>query len=407
MKKIQNIDIKELTESFETPFYVYDAQKIEENYQKISSAFKKYYPKTSVHYAIKANGNPHILKILKNLDAAVDCSSPFELQLAEMSGFSKEKLMYTGNYESESDLKKAVELSATINFDDLNSFKRILKFYQPNFASFRINPGIGRGGFEGITTGGTDAKFGIPYENAYEAYKFAKENGVKEFGIHMMTGSNNLEPLFFAEVVEKLLHIASEIFEPLQIQPKYIDIGGGFGIPYSDEEEELNIEKTAKYIGEILKEKTKLYHLGEPELRIEPGRFIVGNSGYLISKVTGKKEGYRNFVGLDAGMNTLLRPSLYGAFHKVSSYEEKPNERVSICGRICENSDIFLNNFNLSDVEENDIVIFHDAGAYGFVMSSNYNHREKTAEILIANNEIKLIRKREKFEDLIRLIPKE
>lgn len=405
MEKINKIDIKQLAEQFGTPLYVYDFDIIKSNYSKLKSAFDKYYPKNMVHYSVKANSNLNILKIFNELGSGADCSSPFELHLSNLAGFSNESILYTGNYESYDDLKEASKYNIRINVDDINSFKRLIKIKLPEIISFRINPGIGKGGFEGIVTAGSDAKFGVPYEQAYEAYKIAKDAGVTRFGIHMMTGSNNLEPYYFAEVVDKLLTIAGNVFSKLGIVPEYIDIGGGFGIPYDEEEEELNIEETARLVAETLLEKCSKFSFGEPELKMEPGRYLIGNTGFLISKVTGIKNSYKRFVGIDAGMNVLIRPALYGARHRIHIYgKEERKNFYYLCGQICENSDIMARNVYLPEVTEGDIVIIRDVGAYGYSMSSNYNNRLRPAEILIRNGNVHLIRARESYEDLLRLM---
>ncbi len=405
MEKIGKTDIKHLAEQFGTPLYVYDSNIIKNNYSKLKSAFDSYYPRNTVHYSVKANSNLNILKLFNELGCGADCSSPFELYLANITGFAKDKILYTGNYESIEDLREVSKYNVKINVDDINSFTRLAKIKLPEIISFRINPGIGRGGFEGIVTAGSDAKFGVPYEQAYEAYRTAKDSGVNRFGIHMMTGSNNLEPYYFAEVVDKLMTIAGNVFTKLGIAPEYIDIGGGFGIPYDDDEEELNIDETARLVAETLLEKCKKYHFGEPELKMEPGRYLIGNAGFLISKVTGLKNSYKRFIGIDAGMNVLIRPALYGARHRMKIYAKEDRKNFYyVCGQICENSDIMAAHIYLPEVEEGDILIIQDVGAYGFSMSSNYNNRLRPAEILIKNEKVQLIRARETYEDLLRLM---
>lgn len=406
MNRIANLDVRTLAEKYGTPLYIYDEALMIENYNNLKNSFQKYYPKTSIHYSVKANSNPHILKVFEKVGSGVDCSSPIELKLSRLAGFEDDKILYTGNYESIDDFSEIKSLKVKVNLDDINSFERLNKVLKPEIISFRINPGIGRGGYEGITTAGSDAKFGVPYEKAITAYKLAKDRGVKRFGIHMMTGSNNLEPYFFAEIVEKLLKISHSVFEKLEIVPEYIDIGGGFGIPYEEEEQQLDIDLTAKLISEIFIERSQKYNFGEPELILEPGRYLVANSGYLISKVTGIKKSYKNFVGIDAGMSTLIRPALYGAKHRVSVYgKNELSTMTNICGQICENSDILQKNIFLPELEENDIIIIHDVGAYGYVMSSNYNNRPRACELMIENKKEKIIRHRETFENMISMIP--
>ncbi len=405
MNNIGQKDILELANEFGTPLYVYDKQKLVTNYNRLNQAFNQHYPKTKIHFSVKANSNIHILRIFKELGAGADCSSPIEYKVARLAGFEDKNILYTGNYELPEDFNDvAFSDDSKINLDDKTSFERLKKINLPQRISFRINPGVGRGGFEGITTAGTEAKFGIPYEKAFDAYKLAQDNGIERFGIHMMTGSNNLEPYFFAEIVDKLMMIAGDIFHKLGKTPEYVDIGGGFGIPYTDDEEELNIERTGEMVANVFKEKCAKYGFGEPELVLEPGRYLAANAGYLLSKVTAIKHSYKTFVGLDAGMNTLIRPALYGAFHRTEVYG-KPNktQTVNLCGQICENSDIFAKNIQFPLAEEGDIVTFKDAGAYGYVMSSNYNNRLRPAEILIDNDTTKVIKRRETFEDYLKL----
>lgn len=406
MEKIAKIDIKDLVKEYGTPFYVYDKTKFENNYNRLNNAFTNHYENTKIHFSVKANSNINVLKIFKNLGCGADCSSPYEYFYAQKAGFSKDKILYTGNYESPEDLRVVAKEGLMLNLDDITSFKRIQKIHTPELISFRINPGYGRGGFEGITTAGTEAKFGVPYERAFEAYKLAKDSGVKRFGIHMMTGSNNLEPYFFAEIVDKLMMIAGDIFNELDIIPEYIDIGGGFGIPYYDGEEELNVEATGEKVAKVFIENCDKYGFGRPILILEPGRYLAGNAGYLVTSVTAIKESYKKFVGLDAGMNFLIRPALYNAFHRVRVYgKDDYTEKVNLCGQICENSDIFAKNILMPEVVEGDIVTFLDAGAYGYVMASNYNNRMRPPEVLIDVDKHTLIRKRETIDDILRLYP--
>lgn len=407
MNSIANYDIKELVNVYGSPLYVYDAQQFRSNFAKLKNALNEHYPKNHIHFSVKANSNLKVLELFKNLGAGADCSSPNELRLAKIAGFSNDNTLYTGNYESMEDLNYVSQSDVKLNLDDLSSFKRLIQIKVPERISFRINPGIGRGGFEGITTAGSDAKFGIPYEKALDAYKFAKDAGVKRFGIHMMTGSNNLEPYYFAEVVDKLMMIAGEIFPKLDIQPEYFDIGGGQGVPYYDDEKELNVQLMAELVSRVFKEKNEKFGFGEPELILEPGRYLAANAGYLITTVTGIKEGYKKFVGLDAGMGTLVRPSMYGAYHRSYIYgkDKSELEKVNLCGQICENSDIFAKNQMLPKTQEGDILIFRDAGAYGYTMASVYNNRTRPAELLLDTLGITQIRKRETFDDMLRLYP--
>jgi diaminopimelate decarboxylase len=395
--------ILKLLETYETPFYLYDGRKIKENCNRITNSFRKYYPSTEIHYAVKANNCPGVLDIIKESGLKVDCSSPFELAVAQKTGFAKNDIMYTGNYESSGDLEYALNYAGLINLDDITSFDRLRNIGLPQIVSFRINPGIGKGGFEGVVTGGVDAKFGIPYEKALAAYKKACESGIKRFGVHMMTGSNNLEPFYFAEITDKLMHIAGSVFKELEVKPEYVDIGGGFGIPYKNDEPEIDMDTVAKLVTERFIENCKKYGFGTPVLRLEPGRYITGNAGMLITKITGHKSSYRNYVGVDAGMNTLLRPALYDAFHRIEPLVDNGSDtkKTDVCGRICENSDIFARGVRLPEMKTGDIVIFRDCGAYGYTMSSNYNGRPKAGEIVLNGSKTVYARPLETLEKMI------
>lgn len=404
---IEGVAVKELAEQFGTPIYAYSENRIRKNIENLRRAISPCFAKFRIQYPIKANSNPHILRIIQSEGLGADCSSPAEIYIAQKTGFPMNRSTYTGNYESLEDLKTAAETDILINLDDYRRFDDILKFKKPDLISFRINPGIGRGGFEGIVTGGTDAKFGIPYEETRDAYRHALSAGVKRFGIHMMTGSNILEPLYFAEITQKLTTIAGEALEGLGIGLEFINIGGGFGIPYTEEESEMDLHHTFKHIAEMFHDNVKKYRLGNPELVVEPGRFIVGNAGALISQVTHVKHSYRSFVGLDAGMNTLLRPALYKAYHQIliDGKPKSDSAKYLVTGQICENSDIHPLERNFPEPEAGDIAVICDAGAYGYAMSSNYNNRPRPAEVLVSGKSYREIRNRETIEDIFRNVP--
>ncbi|RMG22071.1 MAG: diaminopimelate decarboxylase, partial [Methanobacteriota archaeon] len=391
--------------------YVYSAGNIREKIRSLKSVLDKYFPDYRIQYPIKANSNLHLLKLIREEGLYADCSSPGEVFLARKAGFEMSLSTYTGNYESIADLKAAFDAGMIINLDDFHRLNDLLTVGKPKIISFRINPGIGRGGFEGITTGGTDAKFGIPYEKTREAYESALKAGFKHFGIHMMTGSNILEPFYFAEITQKLTMIAGEALEGLGIQLEFINIGGGLGIPYTEEELPLDLETTFKHVAEVFHENVARYNLGNPTLVIEPGRYIVGDAGILVAEIQHVKHSYRTYVGIDAGMNVLLRPALYGAYHRVSINGKPDNEKDGlncfITGQVCENSDIHPVERILPDPQPGDLLIIHEAGAYGYAMSSNYNNRPRPAEVLVDGDTIKLIRYRESPEDLLKDIPGE
>jgi diaminopimelate decarboxylase len=399
-------DVRDLAEKFSTPLYVYSKNRIQNNYRRLVKAYQTYYPNFQVYYAVKANNNPAIVKILGDEGAGADASCISEISIADQVGISSDKILYSGVYNANKDLKHAVENNVRLNLEDLSQLDRLSSISIPSFLCFRINPGLGGSGAEGLIFAGPDAKFGIIERDIEQAYAKAKSLGVKRFGIHMMTGSNILSPDYFEEIVEKLLDIAGPISQKLGIAFDFIDIGGSLGVPYLPEDQEINIDEVARRVVKKLREKLEFYQMGEPQLIHEPGRFLVSDAGILISKVTSIKNGYKKFIGLDAGMHTLLRPALYGAYHHIlygNNLNAKNDHHVNVVGQVCENSDIFAKDRHLSsEISVDDLLVFLNTGAYGFCMSSQYNSQPKAAEVLVKNGQAALIRERETFNDIIR-----
>lgn len=384
--KIGDMEVEALASKYGTPLYVYDFDKIKSNIRRLQEAFKSGEVAIDICYAMKANCHPAIIDLVLECGLGLDCVSPGELEVALKVGAKPENIIYTANYESEEELRVAYNVGVKINLDDISSLDRLLKAGKPEIVSYRINPGKGRGKHEGINTGGEKSKFGIPHEEAVNAYRNALKAGINRFGAHMMTGSGLLEVGHFPEMLNLFLDELGDISSQLDINFEFIDMGGGFGIPYYDDEHELDIEAVGKKVINVFKNKIKELNLGSPTLVIEPGRYLVGDAGYLISHVTAVKESYQKFAGIDAGFNVLIRPALYKAQHTVTvngkeSAEEK--EIINICGQICENTDILVKDREFPPIEKGDIVIFAQAGAYCSVMSMPYNLRLRPAEVAI------------------------
>lgn len=397
----------ELARIYDTPLYVYDEERMRENFRNLYQAFSRHYPKFKIYYAIKANNNLALLKILKSEGAGIDVSGPAEIYLAQKVGFSPKDMLYSGNNHRDDELKFALDRGVPINLDDLSQIDRLFKLGKPQFLSFRINPGIGSGKFKELVFAGKDAKFGIIERDVLKAYQKAKEYGVKSFGIHMMTGSCILNEDYFVKVTEKLMDIAGMVSQKLNISFEKVDIGGGFGVPYQPQEKELDIEWLGRKVCQKFKERIKKYDLGEPDLMVEPGRYLVCDAGILLSRVHSIKNGYKKFIGIDSGMNTLLRPMLYNAYHEIllaNRLNSKSKERVNIVGPICENTDQLAKDRMMPRIQEGDLLAVLNAGTYGFGMGSQYNNRPRAAEVLVNNGKHDLIRKRETFEDLISTI---
>ena len=395
--------LESLAKKYGTPLYLYDKKQLVKNINGMDKVLGKYFKKYRICYTIKANSNPNLVRILKSKvpDLGADCSSPGEIHAANLGNILSKECLYTGNYESEDDLKVAIENKVHLNLDDINSFKRIKKYSIPNEISFRLNPGFGKGAFSQITTGGVDSKFGVPRSKIIDAYGLAKANGVKKFGIQCMTGSGILDAKYFPKLMSEILNIANSIMRELNINFEYVNMGGGYGIPYKDEDASLDIDEVFSNVSKVFHKFFSREKI--PEFWIEPGRSIVGNTGILLCKVTGIKKSYKNFVGLDAGMETLMRPALYNAYHriyKVGNPQEKHSQVTDITGRICENTDRLAIDRSFPNVKVNDLIAIMDVGAYGFSMSHQFCNRPRAAEVLLDNDNGVLIRKRETIQDL-------
>ena len=398
--------LEELADQYGTPTYVYSKSRLEYNISELLRAISMSFANYQIYYAVKANSNINIIKILKNKfnDLGCDCSSPGELFAAEKANVNMSDCVYTGNYESIEDLKTAFNAGAEINLDDLNSFNRLKTIGVPEYVSFRLNPGKGHGQFKGIITGGKDSKFGIPKENIVEAYKKAKSFGVKRFGLQCHAGSSTLDADTFSDITEQILKSAREVENSLERKLEKISIGSGFGIPYRDEERPVNLQKLFKNISLVFKGYYGDDNKNWPTLCIEPGRILVADTGFILTRVTGTKSSYKQFIGLDAGMETLMRPALYGAFHRVQKIGENDGKtlKYDITGRICENTDRISRDYDMPTINEEELCAIMDSGAYGYSMSHNFNTRPRPAEVLIDEEKLVLIRERESIEDIFR-----
>ena len=386
----RGVSLIDLANRYGTPLIVYDLNLIEENYRSIKDSTG-----ARVLYSIKANPNLAILAFLRKLGSGADAASPGEVFLALKAGFKPSEVLYTGAYLSSDDIKYGIDSGVIFNFDSRRAFERAVALgYKPRLVFFRVDLGYGRGFTPGVTLAGEESKFGMFLNDAVEAYGLAKSLGVEEFGVHAMMGSNVLDPDYFLKIAELLREHAKVIEEKVGIKIRYFDMGGGFGIPYKPSEKPLDLSRLSK-----------LKNLFPGELWVEPGRFIVGNAGYLITRVTEvKRKGSRTYVGVDVGMNVLIRPMLYGAYHHIVACSEgEGTEVVDVVGPICENTDKLAINRELPRVKEGDLLVILNAGAYVYSMSSNYNGRLRPAEVVIYNNEHAISRFRETLDSLTRL----
>ncbi len=394
-------EILRASKKFETPFFLYKEKRIRENCRNFAGAFRRYFPDFVPLYAVKANSNPEVLKIIIDEGFGFDASSETEVWLGKKL---KTGGMFTGNYNPPEELKYAKDNGFMLNLDDISMLGEVGKIGKPIFLSFRINPGVGKASIQSNVLAGPDAKYGVPFEKATEAYAAAKKLGVKKFGIHMMTGSNvpTGDQNYFANVVKKLFEVVADVKKKTGIEISVMNIGGGFGVPYRPEEKSLDMDKIAKSVRKTFDEQCKKHGLKEPVLMAEPGRWIVADAGWLVTKVTVMKDSYKKFVGVDASANDMPRPSIYGAYHHVSVVGGgKKSEKVSVVGRICENNDQFAKDRMLPVMKVGDVVVIHNCGGHAYAMGHNYNGRLRHAEYLLeVGGKISQIRRAETVKDL-------
>ena len=393
-----------LSQTNSTPFYVYDEQRIRATARNLFETFRATGLLFKNFFAVKALPNPSILSMLREEGMGMDCSSMAELVLAERVGVTGEQIFLTSNNTSEELFKKGIELGAIINFDDLGHLDFFLEKFGkfPDVGCVRYNPGGQKEG-NAIIGNPKDAKFGMTREQVSEAYRKFRDAGVQRFGIHTMVASNCLEPEYFLDTAKMIFTLMLEIRAELGITFEFVNLGGGFGIPYKPEQSILNIASIAQGIKQL--HDSILIQNGHPSPKIfmENGRFITGPHGYLITQVRHLKTSYKQYVGVDASMANLMRPGMYGAYHHISvlgKESELETEVYDLVGGLCENNDKFAIDRNLPHITVGDLIAIQDAGAHGHAMGFRYNGHLGCAEFLrIKSGEYKMIRRAETLED--------
>lgn len=403
---IENVEATTLAEKYGTPLYVYSKKRILDNIARIKKAFETHGVAINLHYAIKANNNLAILKLLEEAGTGADASCANEIALAKQSGFPTAKIINSGNNNNDEDLKMALANVDKINLDDITILPRLLEFGMPKVLSFRLNPMVGSGSHGTNVFGGKTSKFGVDAETALRGYQMALEAGVKRFGIHMMPGTGGLDPEAYPNATKILIETMKTIAEKTGIRFEFMNIGGGFGIPYRDDADALDMEAIAEKIATLYKEGLARGKFGTPTLDCEPGRYIVGDAGLVLTRIHTVKKAHKQFAGTDAGMSVMMRPALHGSYHRVvcanKMNDEKSETPYTLCGPICENGDQYPEPYTLPKLEEGDLLAILDAGAYGYSMANNYNTQSRPAEVLVDGTNHHLIRKRETIEDITR-----
>lgn len=394
--QIQGIPLTDLCEEHGAPLYVYDFERMEAQYNRITNAFKD--TNLKIMYACKALTNLNVLKFFKKIGSGLDTVSIQEVRTGIKAGFEPKDIMYTPNCVSFEEMKEAVSFGVNINIDNLSMLEHFANHYGDTVpVCIRINPHIFAGGNPKISVGHIDSKFGISIYQMRHLHRILISSGIKVTGLHMHTGSDILDVDAFLRGSDLLLNTAKEYFKDLE----YIDFGSGFKVPYKPDDRETDIESLGAKLSGRFNEFCKEYGK-DLTMMFEPGKYLVSQAGYFLVKTNVIKQTTATvFAGVDSGMNHLIRPMFYDAYHHIVnvSNPEGTQRYYTVVGYICE-TDTFGWDRKMNEVREGDILAFKNAGAYAFSMASNYNSRYRPAEIGIYNGEAKLIRKRETMEDI-------
>jgi diaminopimelate decarboxylase len=392
--------VSDIAREFGTPVYVTDEQRLRKNYRDVYGAFSKEMD-TRIHYACKANSNLAVLRILEQEGSGIDAVSIGEVLTCLRAGFTADRIMYTGVNVSDEELEAVSHLGVMINIDSESELERLALIRPGAQISVRINPDVGSGHSDKVITGKKGTKFGIPADRAINVYSRAKDLGFDIRGIHAHIGSGGqaIEP--FVDEAEVLANITNSLSE-IDIDLEFIDIGGGIGVPYKMNDDPMNLEEMAVEVTDMIKMETDV-----KTIILEPGRYIVADTTLLLTKCVDVKDlGTKKYVGVDAGMNTLVRPAMYDSYHHIviaDKFGRACTAKYDVVGPICESGDYLAHERVLPDPQEGDVLAVYDAGAYGFSMSSNYNSRPLCREVLVNNGKAELIREAETVEDLWRL----
>lgn len=387
-----------------TPFHLYDENAMRQNARAFLKAFA-WVPGGFVnYYAVKALPNPHVIAVLGAEGLGGDCSSLAELKLCEATGITGHRIVFTSNDTPADEYRKAAELGAIINLDDITHIaflEQALGGKLPEMLCFRYNPGPLKEG-NAIIGKPEEAKYGFTRAQLFEGYRILRDKGVKRFGLHTMVASNELNPDYFVETAQMLFDLVVELNRELGIRFEFLNLGGGIGIPYRPQQTAVDLAYVGRKIETAYNQSIVANGLGPIRIAMECGRMVTGPYGYLVSRVLHKKETYKNYVGLDACMADLMRPGMYGSYHHITVPAREGGARkvYDVTGSLCENNDKFAIDREIADPAVGDLVVIHDTGAHGHAMGFNYNGKLRSAEVLWQGGDRwKLIRRAETLAD--------
>jgi diaminopimelate decarboxylase len=398
--------ITELAKTYPTPLYIYDEARIRANARALKAAMDAAgVPGFKNYYAVKALPNPHILKLLHEEGMGVDCSSVAELELADKAGFKTTEIMFTSNNTTLAEFRRAHEIGAVINFDDISLVQPYLdNIGVPTYVSARYNPGDIEfdGVNEQIIGKPSQAKYGMTRPQIIEAYRLLKDAGVRHFSLHTMLLSNELDWHNHERIADLLFSLAVDITQEVGISFESINLGGGIGVAYQPDQKALDVPAYAKALV-ALYEKHNLKNIGEPKILMENGRFITADAGYLVTQVINHKDTHKKYIGVDASMSNLMRPGMYGAYHHITVLGKETLSKdvtADVVGSLCENNDKFAIDRELPGTEAGDFIVIHTAGAHGHAMGFQYNGKLRSAELLLRpDKSVNLIRRAETLDD--------
>lgn len=395
--------LKEITETYPTPFHLYDEKGIRENARKLNEAFA-WNEGFKEYFAVKATPNPTILKILQEEGCGVDCSSLTELMMSDQVGFSGDDIMFSSNVTPAEDFQLASQLDAVINLDDISHIDFLEEVAGiPETISCRYNPGNNFKSDNDIMDNPADAKYGFTYQQLVDGFNKLQDKGAKHFGIHAFLASNTVANEYYPALAKILFETAVELNQETGAHISFINLSGGIGIPYRPEEEPADIMAIGEGVRKAYEEILVPAGMDDVAIYTELGRFMLGPYGHLIATAIHKKHIHKDYVGLDACAANLMRPAMYGAYHHITvmGKEDKEHDyKYDVTGGLCENNDKFAVDRMLPEVEKGDLIVIHDTGAHGFAMGYNYNGKLRSAEVLLKEDgSTELIRRAETPED--------